>query len=234
MSDDIYREKETTMPKSDEEGYSAMERTLCSLGEQLEQSRRDISELKGKYAELHDIIQGHIGTKATVEVPSVEPPYLFEGDYHGFNIIYYDRKYYAIAQDIGAVDFTRDDLSVFVSQFRCFISRSSVEVKGLVERYTILKRNIEERDSVIIALRKELADSEKNFTIEQQQKAISERDTNINSLRAMALEKDQLIENLQKDATEKYLLIVEQQKALAQKDAAIEGLQRQLNTSPSP
>ncbi|KJU81689.1 hypothetical protein MBAV_006119 [Candidatus Magnetobacterium bavaricum] len=216
MNDNTHQEKEITMPKIDEEGYPAIERTLCTLSEQLEQSQRDIRDIKGKYAQLHELIQGHVSAKAAAEV--VEPPYLFEQGYQGFNIIYYDRKYYAIAQDIGSVDFTKDDLSVFVSQSRCFISRSPTEVKGMVERYTILKRNIEERDSVIIALKSELAGSEKNLTIQQQQKAISERDATIISLRAMVSEKNQLIENLQKDATEKYLMIVEQQKLLAQKD----------------
>ncbi|KJU87396.1 hypothetical protein MBAV_000404 [Candidatus Magnetobacterium bavaricum] len=225
MNDNTYQEKEITMPKLDEEGYTAIEKTLCTLSEQLAQSQRDISDLKGKYVQLHEMIQGRTQA-ATVEVPTVEPPYLFEEDYCGFNIIYYDRKYYAIDRDIGAVDFTKDDLNVLIGQFQCFMSRSSTEVKGLVERYTTLKRNMQERDSLIIALKKELADidvarnnslSERDLTIEQQQKVISEREATINSLRATVSERNQLIENLQKDATEKYLMIVEQQKALAQK-----------------
>ncbi|MBF0592151.1 MAG: hypothetical protein HQL02_08690 [Nitrospirae bacterium] len=217
------------MPGLNEEGY---ERTLCTLSEQLRQSQSDISDLKGKYTELHEMIRGHTKHKADIESGAAEPPYLFEQDFYGFNIIYYDRKYYAIDQGVGAIDFARDDLSAFVGEFKCFISRSSTEVKGLVERYTTLKEKVAQRDSIIVALKGALADrdvtmsqgieqlrkdlSEKDLIIEQQQKAISERDATIDSLRAIVSERDQLIENLQKDATEKYLAIVQLQKTLAQ------------------
>ncbi|MBF0344767.1 MAG: hypothetical protein HQL06_11115 [Nitrospirae bacterium] len=194
------------------------ERMLRTLSDKQEQSQMDIDDLKNKYNNFREIMKEQLKRgEAAQEAPHPPPPYLFEQDYYGYNIIYYDKKYYAVDKTVGAIDFAKDDLSPLVGKFKCIISRSSTEVKALVERYITLMRNIDERDTIITGLREEL------------KKGLYHNKSVINDLRSQVEEKDSLIKQLQKDLSESKPLAAQFQQNMQESRSTIESLRKGLS-----
>jgi hypothetical protein len=88
-----------------------------------------------EYKEIKEQIErsGYAG------VPSlVDSPRLVEEGYKGFNIFTYKDRYYAVAQSLGPIDFTRIEerkLNEYREIGKCFIGNSFKEVKHFVNQY---------------------------------------------------------------------------------------------------
>jgi len=66
-----------------------------------------------------------------------QPPMLMEEDYYSFNIVFYQDKYYALAKDLGSIDFSRITSNMrehYVQNNRCFIAESFEQAKEFVDK----------------------------------------------------------------------------------------------------
>lgn len=75
------------------------------------------------------------------EVPQNKTPVLIEEGYEGFNIVKFRENFYAIAQGLGPIDFSdiniEDLLQGYRDKFQCFVGRSILEAKHLLDRHII-------------------------------------------------------------------------------------------------
>jgi hypothetical protein len=91
--------------------------------------------------------------------PPPPPPRLIATDYHGFNLVHYDRRWYAVAQPLGALDLATQDLTPFLIDDRVLVAESPDRLKALVDRalrVTELERLVAEHVGAAQALARQL------------------------------------------------------------------------------
>ncbi len=61
---------------------------------------------------------------------------LIDTGWKGFNIVFYDKKFYAVAQEIGEINIFKDDLEPHAQKGKLFIGNSLEEVQRLIEEFS--------------------------------------------------------------------------------------------------
>lgn len=61
------------------------------------------------------------------------PPQLIEEGYSGFNIVYFNNKYFALSQELGSINLEKVNLSEVDINLKFFVGASKSEVKGYVD-----------------------------------------------------------------------------------------------------
>lgn len=87
----------------------------------------------------------------SISIEKVLWPYLIEENYKGFNILLYEGKFYALAQDLGSVNLAQ--VRVYQEYGKCVIGNSLREIK-----YLVSQKEIEARSAEIKQLKKEIAE----------------------------------------------------------------------------
>jgi len=155
-------------------------------------------------------------------------PKLIEEAYGGFNIIYYKNKYYAMAQEIGSIDFYRikqSKIEAYKKQEKCFISGSLYEVKYLVaqkscqrlERELIQKQeNIQKLELNIEEIKVDICGRDQK--LDSFAKELTRRDKSINEFNAAIADLNNKIETFKKDISRKDEIIANLKNDIGQKD----------------
>ena len=75
------------------------------------------------------------------------PPQLIEEDYSGFNIVYFNKKYFALSQELGSVNLETVNLSEGGNNLNFFVGLSKSEVKSYVDWLTNSKELLAESET---------------------------------------------------------------------------------------